>query len=63
VGISGDTARYMGATTNDLTSVAVYETNPGIEANASTEALIATYSAASATVGSARILVTYGEPL
>lgn len=63
VGLSGDTARYMGATENDLTSVAVYETNPGIPPNVSSEALEAVYAAGGATVGSARILVTYAVPL
>lgn len=63
VGVSGDTARYMGATNNDLTAIAVYETNPGIAANGSTEALIATYSAGAASVGSARVVVSYVVPL
>ena len=62
VGVSGDTARYFGAGDALLGEVAVYRTHPGIEANVSTEALIATYSAGGATAGSARILVAYSVP-
>lgn len=62
VGVSGDTARYMGAGDNSLGEVAVWRTHPGIEANASTEALIATYSAGGATAGSARVIVAYAVP-
>ena len=62
VGVSGDTARYMGSGDNFLNEVAVWRTHPGIDANVSTEALIATYSAGGATVGSARVIVAYAVP-
>jgi hypothetical protein len=64
VGISGNTAKYMAATANNLQGTAKdrYRSNPGEAASGSTEALIATYSAASSTVGTARILVTYSVP-
>lgn len=63
IGLAGDTARYMGAGDNNLTEVAVWRTHPGIQANVSTEALIATYAAGGATVGSARVIVAYAVPL
>lgn len=62
IGVSGDTAKYMGASNNYLDEVAKYVTNPGIAPSASPESLIATYSAAGASAGSARIIVTYAEP-
>lgn len=64
VGISGNTAKYMGASANNLQGTAkdIYESSPGEVASGSTESLIATYSAASATAGSARIIVGYSVP-
>jgi hypothetical protein len=62
VGIAGDTAKYMGAGDNLLTEVAVWRTHPGIAADVASEALIATYSAGGATVGSARVVVAYAVP-
>lgn len=64
VGIAGQTAKYMGATDNDLTAVA--ETSFAVTPNktpvGTTEAIIATYSAGGASAGAARILVTYVIP-
>lgn len=64
VGISGTTSKYMGSGQNLLTGTAgdVYETNPSLTANGSSEALIITYSAGGATAGSARFLVYYSIP-
>lgn len=64
IGISGQTSKYMGSTQMDLTAAAgtVFEVNPGLEAEAGTEALIFTYSAGGATEGSARALVYYVIP-
>jgi hypothetical protein len=62
VGITGDTAKYMGAGDNSLQELAVWQTNPGLLPDGSPEALIATYSAGGATVGSARLLVNYSIP-
>lgn len=64
VGISGTTSKYMGATDVDLTGAAgtVYEVVPGLAADSSSEALIATYAAGSASAGAARILVDYVIP-
>lgn len=63
VGITGDTAKYMGSTDNWLSDVAVFETNPGIPSSGSPESLIASYSAGGATAGAARIVVSYATPL
>lgn len=64
VGISGTTSKFMGSTDVDLTAAAgtVFEVEPGLTADASTEALIATYAAGSASAGAARILVAYAIP-
>ncbi len=65
VGKAGTTAKYMGSTDNDLTATAATafdaHTNPA--PIGSTEALIITYSAASASVGSARVEVHYSVPV
>lgn len=63
IGIAGTTAKYMGATQNNLNGTAgdVYQTNPGLPSTAG-EALIATYSAGGASAGAARILVHYSVP-
>lgn len=64
VGVSGTTSKYTGSTDVDLTAAA--KTKFIIEcaepADASTEALIITYSSGSATQGSARIIVDYSVP-
>lgn len=64
IGVTGTTSKYAGATDSDLTAQAgtVFEIVPGQTANGATENLIATYSAASATVGAARILIYYVIP-
>lgn len=63
VGLTGDTARYMGAGMNWLDELAVFETTPGILANSSTEALEIAFSPGGATAGAARVVVTYATPL
>jgi hypothetical protein len=64
IGVSGTASKYMGATDVDLTAAAstVFEVNPGLAADGSSESLIATYAANSATAGAARILVHYCDP-
>jgi hypothetical protein len=64
VGVTGTTSKYMGSTQVDLTAAAgtVFEADPGLDADGSSEDLIATYSAGGASVGAARIIVEYGVP-
>lgn len=64
IGISGTTDKYMTSSSVDLTSGAGdrWESNPNNAAVGTTEAIIATYSAGSATQGSARLLVEYSIP-
>lgn len=65
IGIAGTTSKYMASTQVDLTDVAsvkCYRVHPNVAASGSTEALIATYAAGSASAGSARILVNYAIP-
>lgn len=64
VGISGTASKYMGATQVDLTTVGIYEVEPGVIPTGSTEALQIAFSAAggSPTAGAARVLVTYAVP-
>lgn len=63
IGVSGTTSKYASATDIDLTQAAgtVIQLHPGLTA-AGAEALIATYAAAGASVGAARIIVHYGTP-
>ena len=63
IGITASTAKYMTSAQNTLTRPAGdgFETNPKLPATAG-EALIATYAAGGATIGSARILVHYSVP-
>lgn len=63
VGIAGTVSKYLAATDVDLTAASgmVFEVHPGLDAQG-IEDLIATYSAGGATVGSARILVTFATP-
>jgi len=65
VGKSGSTSKYMGSTDNDLTATAktVFVAHAGEAPIGSTEALIITYSAGSASVGSARVEVHYSVPV
>ena len=64
IGISGTTSKYMGSGQVDLTAAAgtIFEVDPGVAANGSTENLIATYAAGGASAGAARILVDYVIP-
>jgi hypothetical protein len=62
VGISGSTSKYVGTSDVDLKTSAVYEIEPGLAANGSTEALIITYSADSSSAGAARVIVSYSVP-
>lgn len=64
VGIAGTTSKYMAATQVNLQGAATncFEVYPGLTPSASPENLIITYAAASATAGSARILVKYAVP-
>lgn len=64
IGITGTTAKYMPATSVDLTAAAKtsFESHPDEIPVGSVEALIATYSAGGATAGAARILVDYVIP-
>jgi hypothetical protein len=64
VGISGTTSKYSGTTDVDLTAAAetVFEISPGLASVGTTEALIATYAAGSASAGAARILIEYVIP-
>lgn len=64
IGISGTTSKYMGTGSVDLTAAAgtVFEVDPGVAAPGSTENLIITYAANSASAGAARILGFYSVP-
>lgn len=64
VGVSGTTSKFMPSTAVDLTAAAgtMFEYTPNQASDASTENLIATYAAGSATAGAARILVEYCIP-
>ncbi len=62
IGVSGTTSKYMAATEIDLKTTGIYEVDPGLTADGSTNALIGTYSADSSSAGAARILVAYSIP-
>lgn len=64
IGITGSTSKYMPSTAIDLNAAAntVFDYEPGLPAEVGTEAMIATYSAGGASVGSARILTAYVIP-
>lgn len=64
VGIAGNTAKYMGATENDLSYPALtsFEVEPNLTPVGSVENIIATYAANGATAGAARIEVDYVLP-
>lgn len=62
VGISGTASKYLGTSDVDLKTTGIYEVDPGIVADASSEALIATYAADSSSAGAARILISYSIP-
>lgn len=64
VGVSGTTSKFAGAGQSNLGVVGLYKID-GCEAVATsgtTQALIATYSANSATAGSARVITKYSVP-
>lgn len=65
VGITGNTTKYMATTDSALNFAAtsVFEVHPGLPAEGSATAISIGYTAASATVGSARVIVTYAAPL
>ena len=63
VGITGNLSKYMGSGDVNLNVAAGWEVSPNIAPDASSEALEITYSAARATTGSARVLVSYCVPL
>lgn len=65
VGKSGSATKYSGSTDVDLTSAAktVWNVHAGEAPIGSTEALIITYTAGSATTGSARVEVHYSVPV
>lgn len=64
IGISGTTSKYMASNQVDLNDTAEsrWVTTPNKVPSGSSEALVATYAAGGATVGSARILVEYAVP-
>lgn len=64
VGVTGTASKYLGSTMVDLTAAAgtVFEVEPGLAADASSEALEAAYSAGGATAGAARLLTFFGNP-
>lgn len=63
VGIAGTTSKYSGTTDIDLKAAAgtVFQIHPGLAAQGA-EALIITYAAGAATVGTARFIVHYSTP-
>lgn len=62
IGITGTTSKYMAATQMDLSTVGVYEAYPGLAPIGTTEAIIATYAAGSASAGAGRIEIDYSVP-
>lgn len=62
IGIAGTTSKYTGTGDSDLTAANSYIASPDILSVGTTEALIATYSAGGASIGAARILVSYTVP-
>lgn len=62
VGITGSLSKYIASTQVDLTLANSYLLHPDIPASVSSENLIITYAASGATVGAARVLVSYSIP-
>lgn len=62
IGVAGTTSKYMSATQMDLSAVGISEVYPGLTPLGTTEAIIATYAAGGATVGSARVEIDYSVP-
>jgi hypothetical protein len=63
IGITGTTSKYLASTQVDLLTTGIYEVYPGIAASGSSEAVIATYAANTASVGAARIEIDYVVPV
>ena len=63
VGIGANNSKYMGSGDLLLTQAAGWSVDPNIAPVGSTEAISIYYSAGSATVGSARFLITYSIPI
>jgi hypothetical protein len=59
IGISGNTDKYLSSSQIDLNAVDSYDVIPSVVPNVASESVIATYTANSATVGSARIIMGY----
>jgi len=64
VGIAGTVSKYMGTTDNNLVGTAgdVYQVNPSIAPNVSSESIIITFNDGTSTAGSCRVLLHYTTP-
>lgn len=62
IGITGTTSKYTASNQVDLLTATIYRIYPGLVPIGTTENLIATYSAGSATVGAGRIEFDYVIP-
>jgi hypothetical protein len=62
IGISGTLSKYFAASSVDLLTTGLYEDYPALASVGTTESIIATYSAGSASVGSARLELDYVIP-
>jgi len=64
IGITGTTSKYAGSNLIDLQGAAAdrYVSTPGVIPVGTSESIIATYSAAAASAGAARMLVYYSVP-
>lgn len=62
VGVTGNLSKYVASTQVDLTLDDSFLVYPDLAASGSSEDLIITYSAGGATVGAARVLVSYSIP-
>ena len=62
IGIAGTTSKYTGTGDCDLTAANEYQISPGLVADGTTNALIATYSAGGSSAGAARLLISYSVP-
>lgn len=62
VGVTGDTARYMSVTANELDKIGIFEVMPLYEEDGTPEQIIVTLNADSSTTGSARVNVEYKLP-
>lgn len=64
LGVAGTPSKFMPATYIDLTEAAgtIFESEPGLAAEGAAQSLVASYADGGATVGSARVLVSYVIP-